>query len=74
MYTQTMHRSERLPSFLLAQSSNNAQSLYQGNQTQQHSPCLPTLHAILANKKMQLIKQIINLKKNTKLELQQSTL
>lgn len=54
---------ERLPSFLLAQSSNNAQSLYQGNQTQQHSLCLPTLHAILERKRMQLIKQLICLLK-----------
>ena len=51
-----MQGRERLPSFPLAQSSNNAQSLYQGNQTQQHSPCLPTLHAILEKRKrMQLI-------------------
>lgn len=57
---------EKLPSFLLAQSSNNAQSLYQGNQTQQHSLCLPTLHAILERKRMEL--QLICLLKNTKLE------
>ena len=40
-----------LPSFPLVPSSSNEQSLYQGNQTQLHSPCLPTRSAILEKKK-----------------------